>query len=76
MHGLYDVKLGTAAMRDFRADQCIRDDADHFASRLQRRVGNRAHEAQPPATIDDADAALGQGAADMARRFDIDGISR
>lgn len=76
VHRAHDVKLGAAAMRDLGIDQRLRDHADHLAARLQRRVGNRAHQPQPPAAIDHPDPALGEGTADETGILDIDGIAR
>ena len=58
----HDVQFGAALVRDFAADQRLGDHADHLAARRQRGVGHRAHQAQPPAAIDHADAARGQPA--------------
>src|SRR3546814_6017730 len=59
---------------DWSSDVCSSDLPDHLAARLERRIGDRAHQPEPPAAIDDADAAARQRTADVARGFDIDGI--
>ena len=49
-------------MRNFVLDQRLRNDADHFAARLERSVGERAHQADRRAAIDKGQAAFGNGA--------------
>src|SRR3546814_8837480 len=68
------MELGDAAVRDLCADERVGDHPDHLAARLERRIGDRAHQPEPPTAIDDADAAASQRTADVARGFDIDGI--
>ncbi len=63
-------------MRDLGIDQRLRDHPDHFAPRLERRIGDRAHQPELAAAIDDADPALGKAAPDRARGFDIDRVGR
>src|SRR3546814_4878760 len=74
VHPRDDMELGDAAVRDLCADERVGDHPDHLAARLERRIGDRAHQPEPPAAIDDADAAARQRTADVARGFDIDGI--
>ncbi len=74
VHPRYDMQLGQVPVRGFGFDERVGNHADHFAARRQRAVGDGAHQSQAPAAIDDADPARGQGAADMARGLDIDGI--
>ncbi len=68
------MEFGDAAMRDFGADERVGNDSDHFAAGFQCAVGDRAHQPEPAAAIDDADPPLGQRAPDVARGFDIDRI--
>ena len=74
VHGAHDVKFSAAAMRDLGIDQRLGNDADDFAARLKRRIRDRAHQAQPTAAIDDADATFGKRATNGLGAFDIDGI--
>ncbi len=57
---LDDVQLGQAGVRDLAVDEHLRDDADDLAAGGQRGVGERAHQTDGRAAVDDADAALGQ----------------
>ncbi|MCY1168637.1 hypothetical protein D9M73_86370 [compost metagenome] len=63
-------------MRHLGIDQSLRDDADHFAARRHRRIGHRAHQPQPTAAIDEADAPLGQRAANLFRTVNIHRVRR
>ena len=62
-----DPQVGQAAMGELAIDQPARDHADDLAARLERRVGDRAHQPDPAAAVDDADPACGQTAADRPR---------
>src|SRR3546814_17136837 len=74
VHPRDEMELVDAAVRDLCADERVGDHPDNLAARLERRIGDRAHQPEPPAAIDDADAAARQRTADVARGFDIDGI--
>ena len=52
-------ELGAAAVRDFMVDQRLRDDAIDLAAGVEHGVGDDPHQAEPPAAIDQVDAALG-----------------
>ena len=67
MHGLDDMKLGAALMRDFGSDQRLGDDADHLSACFKGGVGDRAHQAKAPTAVDDADTSPRKGAANLAR---------
>ena len=47
-----DADLGQAGVGDFLADQVGRHHAHHLAAGGERRVGDRAHQADTPAAID------------------------
>ena len=57
VHRVDEVQFGEAGMRDLEIDQRLRDHAIDLAARVQHRVGDHAHQAEPPAAIDEADAA-------------------
>ena len=61
------VQLGQAGMRDLMVDQCLRDNAIDLAARLQHRIGDNAHQAEPSAAIDHLDAAPGHLSHQVAR---------
>ena len=63
-------------MRDFGIDQGLRNDANHFAACVKRRIGNRTHQAEPPAAIDDPDPTPRKFGTDAVCSIDIDGIGR
>ena len=74
VHPRNDVQFGAAAMRDFGPDERIGDHPDHLAARFQGAVGDRTHQPEPAAAIDDPDAAARQRPADVARGFHIDRV--
>src|SRR5262249_283835 len=49
-------------------DQKVRDDPGDGAAVIEDRFGERSHQADRPAAIDQADAVLGQNAAELCRR--------
>jgi hypothetical protein len=63
-------------MGDFASDQRFRDYANDFASCGQACIGNRAHQPEAPATIDEADSARGKFTAHHARALDINRVCR
>ena len=50
-------------MSDLEPVEMLGDHADHLAARRQRRVRHHAHQTDPPAAVDQPDAARRQGAA-------------
>ena len=54
-------------MRDLAVDERLRDHAGHPAAALERRVGDRAHQADVGAAVDELDPAVGQPVAEVAR---------
>ena len=65
------MQLGTALVRDFCPDQSLWDNANYFATCLQRAICHCAHQAQPSAAIDNTNAAFGQRLSDFAGDIDI-----
>ena len=55
-------------MGDLRGEQPPRDHADHLTAGRERRVGERAHQADGRPAVDDADAASGEQPAEVLRR--------
>lgn len=53
-------------MADLGALQALRDDTDHLATGIERRIGDHTHQADGATAIDQANAALGQV---LAERF-------
>ena len=47
-------------MRDLAVDQRLRDHADDAAAALERGVGERAHQPDVRAAVDELDAAVGE----------------
>ena len=52
-------------MRDLAVHERLRDDADDAAAALERRVGERAHQADVRAAVDELDPALGEPVAEV-----------
>ena len=61
-------------MGQLAVDQALRDDADHLAAGGQRRVRERAHQADPSAPVDDADPAGGEVRPDRGREPAMDRV--
>src|SRR5690606_31893337 len=60
VHTVHHFQAGQTAVADFGALQALRDDADHFATGIERRVGDHTHQADGAAAVDQANASLGQ----------------
>ena len=58
-------------MRYFARGERVRNDADDLAARSERCIRKRAHQADAPAAVDKAQAALGKPAAEVCRRLAI-----
>ena len=65
---VHHFQAGQAAVADFRMLQALRDDTDHFTTGGQGRIGDDTHQTHRAAAIDQADALLGEGAAEGHRR--------
>ena len=63
VHGVYDVKLGDAAMGDLEIDENFGNDAGDVTSGSEGRVGDDLHEADVGSAIDETNVADGDGAA-------------
>ena len=57
-----DVQLGQSAVGELAIDEQLRDDADHLAARPECAVGDRAHQPDAPAAVDDPDPAAAAAA--------------
>ena len=66
MHAVDDDQLAGAAMANLDLVQMVRDDADHIAAAGERGIGERAHQPDAGAAIDEADSPCGHGAAQFA----------
>ena len=76
MHGANHDQLGAAMMRHLGRLQRPGDDADHLATLRQRRIGQRAHQPQPAAAINNANAAPRQFAPHRGRQRQIALVGR
>ena len=66
VHRVDHAQVGQAGMRDLAVDERLRDHAGHAAAALERGVGERAHQADLGAAVDELDPAVGQPVADVA----------
>ena len=57
VHVGHDVQLGQPVVRDLLGRQRLGDHADRPAPRLEHRVGDDAHQADPAAAVDQANPA-------------------
>ena len=57
MQGGHDPEFREARVRELAVHQALWDHPDHLAIGRQRSVGDRAHQSDLPAAVDDADAA-------------------
>ena len=71
VHSGNHVQLSTIGIGYFGAGERFGNNADHLAPGRQRAAGQRAHQAQPAAAIDHADAALRQLGTHRTRKLDI-----
>ncbi len=71
VHGGHHLQFGDRLVADLLDHEVLGDDADDPAAGGQRRVGQRAHQADPAAAEDDADAAFGGQAAELGRGLDV-----
>jgi hypothetical protein len=60
-----DVQLRKALVSHFKADQNLRDNADHSAICSESRFGYSLHEPDLGSAVDNADAAHGESAAKL-----------
>ena len=74
VHRLHDVQLGQAAVGDLAVHELLRDHADDLAAGLQRGVGQRAHQADRRAAVDDADAAADERPREVLGRLQVDRV--
>src|SRR6266851_3949856 len=74
VHRVGDVELGDAVVGDFEVDEDLGDDTDDTASGGEAGFGYGTHEADCGSTVDEADAFLGEGAAEALGGFAIDGV--
>ena len=66
VHGLDDVQLRQPGMRDLALDQPRGDHADHGAAGGQRGIGERSHQPDARAAVDDLELARGDHPAELA----------
>ena len=71
VHRVHDVQLAQPRVRDLAVDERLRDHADDLAARGERRVGDRAHQADARAAVDEADARAGERAAERRGRLRV-----
>ena len=57
---LDDVQLRQAAVGELALDELLRDHADHLAARRERAVGDRAHQPDAAAAVDEPEPARGR----------------
>lgn len=70
VHGFDDVLAGEARVGDLLVYERLRDDADDLAARFERGIGERAHEADAGAAVDEAQPAAGDFRACAAGGFE------
>ena len=58
-HRAHHVQLRQAGVADFAVDQHLRDHADDATAGRQRCIGERSHEADAPAAVDEREPAPG-----------------
>src|SRR5579875_1976566 len=63
------------AVRQLLVEQGFRNDSDDISSGVQHRIGNRAHEADRPAAVDQAYPFFGNQLPDRDRRLPVDVVS-
>ena len=68
VHRVDGAQVGQAEVGDLALEQRLRDDAGDLAAGLEHRVGQRAHQPDARAAVDQADAAPGQQLAELAAR--------
>jgi hypothetical protein len=74
VHGRHDLQLGQAGVRDLGLDQRGGHDAGHLAAGRQAGVGQRAHQAEVSAAVDEPDAPAGQFPPQRGGGLDVDGV--
>ena len=62
-------------MRDLAHGERVRDDADHRAAGVEHRVGERAHQADVAAAIDERQVTGGDLPAHLLSRVEVSGIT-
>ena len=76
MHAVDDDQLGHAEMGQFGVAQPRRDDPGHLSAGRQRRVGEKTHQPDPPAAIDQPDPGGGQPLSELRRRLAVSAVDR
>ena len=74
VHGVDDVQLAEVVPAPLALDHEVRNDADDLTARVQHALGDGAHEAATTAAVDEPDAPLGQGPADLPGRVEEGGV--
>ena len=76
VHRLDRDQLRAIVVGEFTLYHRMRDHPYHLTPLIECALRQRAHQAKPPAAIDDADTALRQPRAHVARQFDVARIGR
>jgi hypothetical protein len=74
VHGAGNVQFGNAVMGDLEVDENLGDDANDLSVSSQRCFGNGLHKAYIGSTVDEADVASGESAAQIFGSCSIDGV--
>ena len=74
VHAVGDDHLGDVCMGDLPLRQELRDDPEHGAAGLEDGVGDDAHDADPAAAVDQADAGLSEAVAERAAGGGVGGV--
>jgi hypothetical protein len=69
-----DAQLGEPLVADFEVEQVLRDDADHRAARRQDAVRHDTHQADIPASVDEAPALCCEKASQPGRRLPVGAV--
>ena len=71
VHCVHDMQFAEAVVADFLVNQHVRNDAHDAAACCECGVGDGTHESDLCASIDEADAAAGQCAAEVLRSLAV-----
>ncbi len=74
VHGIDGDEGGELAMADFHGDEVVRNDADDFAAAGERGIGQRTHQADVAAAVNEADFFRGEEGSELDGDGPIDGI--
>ncbi len=71
VHGMNDAQISESIMGEFFIDERLGDDADDFAARVENGIGDRAHEANITAAVNEFQMMMSNGFAHFDRCLSI-----